>query len=307
MLTTFIFVTNLLLARPLLDSLLFSLAIAVGITPQLLPAVVSTSLATGSRRLAQRKVLVKRLVCIEDLGDLDVLVTDKTGALTAGRITLRAALDPAGHQSSDVLTLGLLATEAGQVGGNPMDAALWEAADPPPGYTRLGWVPFDHERRMTSTLVQAPDGDRLIVIKGAPESVLTRCRSVPPATELTLQAQFTAGGRVAAVASRPAADATAIAASDEHDLVRPGSWSFSTSPKPTPPTRCAGWPNSPSRSSWPPATTRWLPRRSARTWACVPVARSPAPTSMPWTTARLLLRPSPPRSSRGSHQSKRPG
>lgn len=113
-LTTFILVINLLLARPLLDSLLFSLAIAVGITPQLLPAVVSTSLATGSRRLAQRKVLVKRLVCIEDLGDLDVLVTDKTGTLTDGRTSLRAALDPAGHQSSDVLRLGLLATETGR-------------------------------------------------------------------------------------------------------------------------------------------------------------------------------------------------
>jgi Mg2+-importing ATPase len=85
-------------------------------TPQLLPAVVSTSLATGSRRLAQRKVLVKRLVCIEDLGDLDVLVTDKTGTLTEGRITLHAALDPTGKQSSDVLRLGLLATETGRSG-----------------------------------------------------------------------------------------------------------------------------------------------------------------------------------------------
>lgn len=81
-----IFVINLVLHRSLLDSLLFSLAIAVGITPQLLPAVVSTSLAAGSRQLARRRVLVKRLVCIEDLGDMDILVTDKTGTLTEGRI-----------------------------------------------------------------------------------------------------------------------------------------------------------------------------------------------------------------------------
>ncbi|WP_268762074.1 P-type ATPase, partial [Frankia casuarinae] len=81
-LTGSIFVINLVLARPLIDALLFSLAIAVGITPQLLPAVVTTSLATGSRQLARRKVLVKRLVCIEDLGDIEVLLTDKTGTLT---------------------------------------------------------------------------------------------------------------------------------------------------------------------------------------------------------------------------------
>src|SRR3989442_5253664 len=78
--------SNVLLRKPLIDALLFSLAIAVGITPQLLPAVVSTSLAAGSRRMSRRKVLVKRLVCIEDLGDVEVLFTDKTGRLTQGRI-----------------------------------------------------------------------------------------------------------------------------------------------------------------------------------------------------------------------------
>ncbi|HEY8296181.1 MAG TPA: HAD-IC family P-type ATPase, partial [Micrococcaceae bacterium] len=112
-LTTLIFIANLLLRRPLIESLLFSLAIAVGITPQLLPAVVSASLATGTRQLARRKVLVKRLVCIEDLGDMDVLVTDKTGTLTEGSISFTGAI-PAGPGTSaaDVYTLGLLSTEA---------------------------------------------------------------------------------------------------------------------------------------------------------------------------------------------------
>ena len=82
-----IFVINVALGRPVIDAVLFSLAVAVGITPQLLPAVVSTSLAIGSRRLAEKKVLVKRLVCIEDLGDIDVLFTDKTGTLTDGHIS----------------------------------------------------------------------------------------------------------------------------------------------------------------------------------------------------------------------------
>src|SRR6478672_1203462 len=186
-LTSLIFVANLLLQRPLIQSLLFSLAIAVGITPQLLPAVVSTALATGSRQLARIKVLVKRLVSIEDLGDMDVLVTDKTGTLTEGRITFTAALDPAGAPSPEVLRLGLLATEtdlsdpgAAAAGGNPLDAALWAAAgdaqDALAGCKRLGLLPFDHTRRMTSAVVQEPDGARVLVVKGAPESVLAHCR-----------------------------------------------------------------------------------------------------------------------------------
>jgi P-type Mg2+ transporter len=92
-LTISIFVINVVLHRPILDALLFSLAIAVGITPQLLPAVVSMSLAAGSRQMARRKVLVKRLVCIEDLGDIDTLFTDKTGTLTQGRISFIRAVN----------------------------------------------------------------------------------------------------------------------------------------------------------------------------------------------------------------------
>src|ERR1700685_2994327 len=130
-LTMLIVVTNLLLHRPVIDSVLFALAIAVGITPQLLPAVVSASLATGSRRLAKLKVLVKRLVCIEDLGDIDVLITDKTGTLTEGRISLVDAVDPTGTHDDAVLRVSLLATDvdpaSGGVSANAMDAALWES------------------------------------------------------------------------------------------------------------------------------------------------------------------------------------
>ena len=129
-LTTVVLVVNLLLGRPFLDALLFSLAIAVGISPQLLPAVVSTSLAAGSRRLARRKVLVRRLVCIEDLGDIEVLFTDKTGTLTEGRTDFMRALGAAGSSPDDALVLGLVCTEGvveGErlVGGNPLDTALW--------------------------------------------------------------------------------------------------------------------------------------------------------------------------------------
>lgn len=239
-LTSMILVTNLVLHRPLIESLLFSLAIAVGITPQLLPAVVSTSLAAGSRQLAKRKVLVKRLVCIEDLGDVDILVTDKTGTLTEGQISFVAALDPTGTTSADTLLLGLLATESGTgpdtaVGANPMDAALWAAPDaaeaPTAEYPRLALLPFDHERRMTSALVRSPTGERLLVVKGAPEIVLERCGDVPAPAHATLSAQFAQGSRVVAVASRPAPDLTAIAPEDERGLSLAGFLVFLDQPK----------------------------------------------------------------------------
>ena len=190
-LTSLIFIANLLLHRPLIESLLFSLAIAVGITPQLLPPSVSTSLATGTRQLARRKVLVKRLVCIEDLGDMDILVTDKTGTLTEGQISFTGAL-PVGAGSSvdDVFLLGLLATEAdysrlpvSMVGQNPLDEALWESphgtAFDPAGHARLDLIPFDHQRRMTSVLVGDAAGSRRLITKGSPEEVLRLCVNTP--------------------------------------------------------------------------------------------------------------------------------
>jgi P-type Mg2+ transporter len=230
-LTTLIFVVNLLLHRSLLDSLLFSLAIAVGITPQLLPAVVSTSLATGSRQLAKRKVLVKRLVCIEDLGDMDVLVTDETGTLTEGRISFVTALDPAGRPSERVSMLGLLATdEADGAGANPLDEALWQAVRSPEGYRRVGQLPFDHERRRSSVVVESDAGRRLIV-KGAPESVLSCVQTVPDSTAALLQEHFAAGSRVVAVASRPAPGLAEPTPRDETSLTLEGILVFLDRPK----------------------------------------------------------------------------
>jgi len=237
-LTTLIFAANLLLRRPLLDALLFSLAIAVGITPQLLPTVVSTSLATGARQLARRKVLVKRLVCIEDLGDMDILLTDKTGTLTEGRISYVAALAPDGAAATVPLKLGLLATDTeaaeGGVGANPLDRALWDAPgarELVAGYRRLGQLPFDHERRRSSALVEAPDGTRLLITKGAPEGVLECCVGVGPETQATLAEQFSAGSRVIAVASRPAADLQSLTEADERDLTLLGLLVFLDRPK----------------------------------------------------------------------------
>ncbi len=241
-LTAGIFVINLLLQRPMIDALLFSLAIAVGITPQLLPAVVTTSLATGSRRLAQRKVLVKRLVCIEDLGDVEVLLTDKTGTLTEGRVGFQRALDPSGDPEPRVMLLGLVCTEAAVeqgrvVRGNPLDAALWGApgaVDLPVGdYHRVAALPFDHVRRRASVLVDGPEG-RLLVTKGAPEELLDLCRDVPDGARDVLEQELRAGARVIAVAARAADDLDGrITPAAERDLQLAGFLVLADPPKPS--------------------------------------------------------------------------
>ncbi|MVU78311.1 magnesium-translocating P-type ATPase [Nocardia sp. ET3-3] len=239
-LTIGIFAVNLVLHRPLLDALMFSLAIAVGISPQLLPAVVSTSLAAGSRLLAQRKVLVKRLVCIEDLGDIEVLFTDKTGTLTEGRIEFMRAVATDAGADSRVATLGMICTDGvvqnGRLtGGDALDTALWAAPLAPQEsiaqYARLATLPFDHARRMVSVLVDTPRGGRLVITKGAPESVLACCESVPEAARRALDAEFAAGHRVVAVAVRSAPGQTALGPSDEAGLRLAGFLVFLDPPK----------------------------------------------------------------------------
>jgi Mg2+-importing ATPase len=241
-LTSGIFIVNVAMHRPFIDALLFSLAIAVGITPQLLPAVVSTSLAAGSRRMSRAGVLVKRLMCIEDLGDIDTLFTDKTGTLTDGRVQFMRAVPAAGHVGADVVRFGLLACEVGDagdaaVGANALDSALLTSpvgvAERPPlaGVSTLGTLPFDHERRLTSTLVQPRSGTRTLITKGAPEAVLARCNTVPPKIVQALTAECAAGNRVIAVATRPAETVTIPTLADEWDLELIGLLVFLDPPK----------------------------------------------------------------------------
>ncbi len=226
-LTAFIFIINVALSRPLIEALLFSLAIAVGIVPEMMPAIVTVSLSSGSKALAAKRVLVKRLVAIEDLGNIEILFTDKTGTLTEGQVTFERSLDPLSQENDRPLLLGLVCNEAavtehGPVGGNTLDQALWSApaaalggeiAADASGYVRRGVLPFDHERQLASVLVNGPDGNLLVVSKGAPEVVLERCKSVPESDRSTLEALFSEGARVVAVATRSGQGLTSLTAS----------------------------------------------------------------------------------------------
>ena len=244
-LTAAIFIFNVVFHKPILEALLFSLSIAVGITPTLLPAIVTVSLATGSRALARRKVLVKRLVAIEDLGNIQLLFTDKTGTLTRGAVAFDRSLAPDGSESDAPLRFGLVCNEAslsgqGAVGGNTLDQALWRApgaqqlvqqGDGPGAFKRLQRLPFDHERQRASVLVDGPHG-RTVVTKGAPEAVLARCVDVPASAQSTLEALFSAGSRVVAVATRSDPGDTPLTSDGERDLHLAGFLTFNDPPKP---------------------------------------------------------------------------
>ena len=172
LLVLFVLFVNLLFARPLLESFLFALALAVGLTPELLPMVVSVTLARGALRMAGKDVIVKRLSAIHDFGSMDVLCSDKTGTLTEARIKLIREVSLTGADSRNVLQLAYLnaAFETGLK--SPLDEAILEAEPIDlAGWSKLDEVPFDFERRRVSVLVER-DGKRMLVVKGAPEDVL---------------------------------------------------------------------------------------------------------------------------------------
>jgi Mg2+-importing ATPase len=185
-LTLFIFVANTVLGRNVLEALLFSLAIAVGLTPQLLPAIVTVSLALGGRRLAGRKVIVRHLVAIEDLGNVEILFSDKTGTLTTGAIALDTVAGPpdaGGEQQVLDWASSWLLQQGRTTVTNPLDAALaadrriQAAAAGRSGWTLVDLLPFSYERRLAALDVAGPDRTRWVVVKGAAEEILARCGS----------------------------------------------------------------------------------------------------------------------------------
>jgi Mg2+-importing ATPase len=177
------FAINVYFARPVLESLLFSLALAVGLTPQLLPAIISINLAHGAKNMALQKVIVKRLASIENFGSMNVLCSDKTGTLTEGVIKIQSVLDVKGKESEKVLLYAFLNAFYQTGFTNPIDEAIrtdeaiqahhFDAS----GYRKLDEVPYDFIRKRLSILVSKDEKD-LMVTKGALQNVLDACSSV---------------------------------------------------------------------------------------------------------------------------------
>jgi len=174
-LSILIFAGNLLFHRPWLDSLLFTLALAVGLTPQLLPAIQSITLARGAGRMAKREVLVRRLSVIEDIGGMEILCTDKTGTLTRGEAGLEAVEDAFGSPAPKLRLYAYLNASLQSGYANPIDAML--RSDPMPGadgYLKRDEIPYDFSRKLLSVAVDGPEGGVLIT-KGALDRVLAAC------------------------------------------------------------------------------------------------------------------------------------
>ncbi|MHB9101186.1 MAG: magnesium-translocating P-type ATPase [Sulfuricella sp.] len=177
LLVLFVLLVNTVFHRPLLESFLFAIALAVGLTPELLPMIISVTLARGALRMAQKQVVVKRLSAVQDLGAMDVLCTDKTGTLTEARIRLERHVDAQGRESERVLGLAYLNSYFETGLKSPLDDAILahEEIDVS-GWRKIDEVPFDFERRRVSVLVEK-DGSRQLAVKGAPEDILNLCTS----------------------------------------------------------------------------------------------------------------------------------
>jgi Mg2+-importing ATPase len=233
-----VFAINVALHRPVLESFLFALAIAVGLTPQLLPAIISVNLAHGARRMADARVIVRRLAAIEDLGGMDVLCADKTGTLTEGKVRLHAAVDAEGRPSERVRLYAALnaAFQSGYT--NPIDQAILAEGRDLAGYAKLDEEPYDFVRKRLSVLV-AGEGPHRIITKGAMGSVLDVCSAAETASgdrvELSalregIERQFAElgdqGYRVLGVAYRDVGDETGIDKAHESGLTFLGLLAF---------------------------------------------------------------------------------
>ena len=247
LLVLFVLLVNTFFHRPLLESFLFALALAVGLTPELLPMIVSVTLARGAIRMAKQKVIVKRLAAIHDLGSMDVLCTDKTGTLTEAKIALIRHITLSGADSERVLELAWLNSHFESGLRSPLDTAILEhGSSINAGWTKIDEVPFDFERRRVSVLLEH-EGRRILIVKGAPEDILklsnryelsgeSDTQPFDAATLARANTQFQTlceeGFRVLGIAWREEpASQTHVVVSDERDFVFAGYAAFLDPPK----------------------------------------------------------------------------
>ncbi len=240
-----IFAINVYLARPVMDSFMFSLALAVGLTPQLLPAVISVNLATGAKRMAREKVIVKRLAAIENFGSMNVLCADKTGTITSGVAQVQAALGLDDQTSDKVILYAYLNSLYESGFANPIDEAIRQYCCPDiTGWRKVDEVPYDFIRKRLSVLV-AQNGSHLMITKGALKNVLEACSTAElgsgevvllEATQEEIQRYFSQfseqGLRTLGIAYRALGPAAAISKDDERDMTFLGFLLILDPPKP---------------------------------------------------------------------------
>lgn len=227
------------------ESLLFAVALAVGLTPEFLPMITTVTLGQGALHMAREQVIVKHLEAIQNFGSMDVLCSDKTGTLTSGNMTLEHAMDPLGEQSDHVLALAALNSGFETGIKSPLDTAILQATTPDnQTYTKLGEIPFDFDRRRLSVVV-AHEGDHILIAKGAPESILSQCvvyrdrsgthsleGTARAACERTYNELSAAGYRVLAVATRQVPKQSTYGVASEVTLTLEGFLAFIDPPLP---------------------------------------------------------------------------
>jgi Mg2+-importing ATPase len=242
-LVLFLVVVSIARHRDALQSLLFAVALAVGLTPEFLPMITSVTLSKGAVAMARKKVIVKHLSAIENLGSLDVLCSDKTGTLTAGTMSLDRSLDPFGNPSQRTLELAYLNSKFETGIRSPLDEVILH--QPPPktdDYTKCDEIPFDFERRRLSVVVER-QSKRVLITKGAPEGIfplLSGCEiegKVEPISEdaakrfhQTTDELNSQGFRSLAVAYVEVPVCPNYAVGDERNLILAGFLSFADAP-----------------------------------------------------------------------------
>ena len=229
----------------------FSMAVAVGLTPEMLPMIVSLCLSKGALAMSRKKVIVKRLNAIQNFGGMDVLCTDKTGTLTEDRVVLQRHCDVTGRETQEVLLDGYLISHFQTGLKNLLDRAILDCPEIHnlaliEKHKKLDEIPFDFTRRMMSVLVEDPDGTPILLTKGAPEEVFHRCSHfeldgklspMDPDLSAGLKAEYESlsndGFRVLAVATKTLPGKTTCSKGDERELVLKGYVAFLDPPKET--------------------------------------------------------------------------